>query len=99
MQTRGKKQTKEPKKGRKQKPSRAGNLPTGEDELHGPAENPEMAQETMEVDDSALVKACLATKDAHAKARITMDALGDGGLPDPNQEIGADTIANLAAAE
>jgi N,N'-diacetyllegionaminate synthase len=28
-----------------------------------------------------------------------MDALGDGGLPDPNQEIGADMIANLAAAE
>ena len=29
-----------------------------------------------------------------------MDALGDGGLPDPNQEkIGADMIVNLAAEE
>ena len=26
-----------------------------------------------------------------------MDALGDGGLPDPKQEIGTDMIANLLA--
>ena len=99
MQTRGKKQTKESKKGRKQKLPRASNLPTNEDELHGPAENPEIVQENSDVDDTALVQACLNSKDIHAKARITMDALGDGGLPDPNQEIGADMIANLAVAE
>ena len=58
-----------------------------------------MAPENMGVDDSALVQAYLDSKDAHAKAKITMDALGDGGLPDPNQEIGTDMIANLAAAE
>ena len=28
-----------------------------------------------------------------------MDVLGDGGLPDPNQEIGTDMITTLAAAE
>ena len=52
-----------------------------------------------EVDDTAFVKACLDSNDIHAKARVTMDALGDGGLPDPNQEIGNDVIVNLAAAE
>ena len=55
------------------------------------------SQENIGVDDTALVKACLENKDIHAKARITMDALGDGGLPDPNQEIGTDMIATLLA--
>ena len=87
MQTRGKKQTKESKKGRKQKLPRATNLPTNTDELHGPAENPEIAPEIGEIDDTALVQACLDSKDTHAKARITMDALGDGGLPDPSGQI------------
>ena len=100
MQTRGKKQTKEPRKGRKQKLPRAENLPTSEDELHGPAEeDPARAPENADVDDKALVQTCLDSKDAYAKARITMDALDDGGLPDPNQEIGTDMITTLAAAE
>eukprot|EP01036_Dinobryon_divergens_P034916 gene34916-45188_t len=66
--------------------------------LHGP-EYTEAAQENVEADDKALVSECLRSKDDHAKARITLDALGDGELPDPNQEIENDVIANLAAAE
>ena len=55
-------------------------------------------QENRDIDDTALVQACLDSKDIHAKAQITMDTLGDGGLPDPNQEIGTDMIANLSSS-
>ena len=67
--------------------------------MHGPAEYQEIVQEIRDIDDTAFVQACLDSKDIHANARITMDALGDGGLPDPNQEIETDMIANLAVAE
>eukprot|EP01035_Chromulina_nebulosa_P035212 gene35212-47325_t len=75
MQTRGKK-VKESKRGKKQRLPRAPPLPTSGNELHGP-EQEDFTQEIKEVDDTALVKACLASKDSHAKARVAMDALGD----------------------
>ena len=83
MQTRGKK-VKESKRGKKQRLPRAPPLPTSGNELHGP-EQEDFTQEIKEVDDTALVKACLASKDSHAKARVAMDALGDrrGSEPKP----------------
>ena len=72
-------------------------LPTSGNELHGP-EQEDLTQEINEVDDTALVKACLASKDSHAKARVAMDALGDGEV-NPNQDEGNEIIQRLAEAE
>jgi len=96
MQTRGKK-VKDSKRSKKQRMPRATSLPTSENELHGP-EHEDLIQEINEIDDTAFVKACLASKDSHAKARMTMDALGDGDV-NLNQEEGNEIIQSLAEAE
>ena len=73
---------------------RAPPLPTAENELHGP-QNEDLNQEQIEIDDTAFVRACLASKDSHAKARVTMDALGDGDV-NLNQEEGNEIIQSLS---
>ena len=102
MQTRGKTPVKVPKNIRKQKrATRATPISTADDDLHGPGHGDTQPEEKQaeETDDSQLVRAVLACKEKHATARIALESIGDGDIPEFTQAEGNDVITDLAEAE
>ena len=102
MQTRGKTPVKVPKNIRKQKKtSRANPISTSDDDLHGPGHGDTQPAEKRadETDDTQLVREVLACREKHATARIALESIGDGDIPEFTQAEGNDAITDLAEAE